>query len=530
VPTLHNNVFYCIGECYLLSNILIVENQRTKRSVVNFGSIVAFQLLTMSIGIVCTPLLLKWLGDDRYGAFRAASDLTNYLNLLELGLSGSLMSLLAHAVGVGDLHYIYLTLVTGIKAYFKITLSIVLAGIGLGLFISHLVPVKDALVGDLQTGYWIGLLAIITLPLSPFRLLADASQRSYFANIFLGLQSVVITSLSLLLAWLKWGISGQYLALIFGTIVFQLIMCWDSIRRYPNLWSVWHDRIAQLPIEKQLWQLNKSTFILKLSGQLSLFTDNIIISYMLSPATVVPFFITQKLTGIVQSQIQGIGNSSWAGMAELYAQGKYEQFNDRTIELTRLVVIMGCALMTPMVAYNHYFVELWVGVDRFGGDGVTILAACNGLLLGILSLWGWLFAGTGQQAKLVRINVISTTINILLSVACTHYFGIVGPLLGTFISFITISLWQLPLIMRSVFGISIRSLFTAIVQPLLVGIPYAACVWVLAKNNLNWGWIGLAIGMGFTLMGYIVLAWCLVLDLTEQEAWIARFKVFKNKK
>jgi O-antigen/teichoic acid export membrane protein len=506
-----------------------VENQRTKRSVVNFGSIVAFQLLTMSIGIVCTPLLLKWLGDDRYGAFRAASDLTNYLNLLELGLSSSLMSLLAHAVGIGDRHYIYLTLVTGIKAYLKITVSIVLAGIGLGIFITHLVPVSDALVGDLQTGYWIGLLAILALPLSPFRLLADASQRSYFANIFLGVQSVVITSCSLLLAWAQWGISGQYLALILGTIVFQLIMCWDSIRRYPKLSSVWHDRTAQAPIEKQLWQLNKSTFILKLSGQLSLFTDNIIISYFLSPAMVVPFFITQRLTTLVQSQIQGIGNSSWAAMAELYAQGKYEQFNARTIELTRLVVIMGCALMTPIVAYNYSFIELWVGSDRFGGDGVTILAACNGLLLGILSFWGWLFAGMGQQGKLVRLNIISTSVNVILSIVCTQYFGIVGPLVGTFISVTTISIWQLPLIMRSVFGISIRSLFMAIVQPLLVAIPYATCVWVLARNNPQWGWIGLMLGVCFTLIGYMILAWCLVLNRTEQEAWANRLKVFKNK-
>lgn len=501
-----------------------MENQRTKRSVINFGSIVAFQLLTMSIGIICTPLLLKWLGDDRYGAFRAASDLTNYLNLLELGLSGSLMSLLANAVGVGDIQHIYLTLVTGIKAYLKITFFILSTGIGLGLFITRLVPVQDALASDLQIGYWIGLLAILALPLTPFRLLADASQRTYFANIFLGLQSVIITSLSLLLAIAQWGISGQYLALITGTLVFQLIMCWDSMRRYPNLWSVWQNRAAQKPIEKKLWQLNRSTFILKLSGQLSLFTDNIIISYFLSPAIVVPFFVTQRLTALVQSQIQGIGNSSWAAMAELYHQGEREKFNTRTIELTRLVVIMGCMLMSPIIAYNHYFIELWVGTERFGGDEVTILAACNGLLLGIISLWSWLFGGTGQQDKLVRLNVISTSVNVILSIICTHYFGIIGPLLGTFISFTTISIWKLPLIMRSAFGISLRALFMAIIKPLLVAIPYIVCVWILAKNNSHGGWIELALGVGFILIGYIFLAWCLVFDRTEQEAWILRFK------
>jgi O-antigen/teichoic acid export membrane protein len=499
-----------------------VKNNRTILTIVNFGSILGFQILTLGIGILSTPLLLQWLGDDRYGAFRAANDWGNYLNLLELGLSGSLISLLAKAAGIGDRQNIYLTLATGIKAYLKVTAIIILAGIGLGIFITQLVPVKPALVSDLQIGYWVGLLALLMLPLSPFRLLADASQRSYFANLFLGLQSVVITSLSLLLAWAKLGITGQYLAIVIGAIVFQVIMCWDSIRRYPGFISAWSDRKSQIQIERQLWTLNRSTFILKLSGQLSLFTDNIIISYLLSPATVVPFFITQRLVTIAQSQIQGIGNASWAALADLYAKGELEKFNTRSLELTRLVALMGCALMVPIVAYNRYFITLWVGVDRFGGDILTILAACNGILLGILSLWGWLFAGTGQQARLVRLNVIATSVNFTLSLVCTHVFGIIGPLLGTFISFVTVSSWQLPLAMRSVFGMSLRQLFVAATKPLGVGIPYAALVWWIANTHVPWGWLGLAVEMGLTSVVYILLAWLLVLNKLEQKVWKKR--------
>jgi O-antigen/teichoic acid export membrane protein len=499
-----------------------VKNNRTILTIANFGSILGFQILTLGIGMLSTPLLLQWLGDDRYGAFRAANDWGNYLNLLELGLSGSLISLLAKAAGVGDRQNIYLTLATGIKAYLKITAIIILAGIGLGIFITQIVPVKAALVSDLQIGYWVGLLAVLMLPLSPFRLLADASQRSYSANLFLGFQSVVITSLSLLLAWSKFGITGQYLAVVIGAIVFQVIMCWDSIRRYPDFVSAWSDRKSQIPIERQLWNLNRSTFILKLSGQLSLFTDNIIISYMLSPATVVPFFITQRLTTIAQSQIQGIGNASWAALADLYAKGELEKFNTRSIELTRLVALMGCALTIPIVAYNRYFITLWVGADRFGGDILTILAACNGILLGIISLWGWLFAGTGQQARLVRPNIIATSVNLTLSLSCTHLFGIIGPLLGTFISSIAVSSWQLPLVMRSAFGISLRQLFVAATKPLAIGIPYAGLVWWIANRHLPWGWLGLAAEMGLTLAIYLILAWLLVLNRLEQRAWTNR--------
>jgi O-antigen/teichoic acid export membrane protein len=498
---------------------------RTIRAVANFSSALGFQILTLSIGIFSTPLLLSWLGDDRYGAFRAASDWGNYLNLLELGLGGSLTSLLAKAVGSGSYENIYSTLITGIRAYLKIALLMIPAAIGLGIFITELVPVKGALINELQTGYWLSIVLILMLPLNPFRLLADASQRGYIVILFLSLQSVAITVLSLFFAWAKLGIVGQYLAVIVGIVFFQLTICWDVVCRYPNFFGALKKlKFQKNTDEQQLWKLNRSTFILNLSNQLSLFTDNIIISYSLGPATVVPFFITQRLAVLAQLQLQGISNSSWAALAELYNKGELEKFNTRTIELTRLVAVLGCALMIPIVAYNHHFIKLWVGADRFGGDLVTILAASNGFLLGILSLWGWLFTGTGQQGKLVRLNVIATTINLGLSLTCTHFFGIIGPLLGSFTSFVTISLWQLPRIMRSVFGVSIVSLFVAVIKPLLVGIPYAALVWWFSKHHQPWGWIGLAMEMGLTLFGYFLIAWWLVLNKLEHRAWIDRFK------
>ncbi|WP_413171758.1 polysaccharide biosynthesis C-terminal domain-containing protein [Anabaena azotica] len=499
--------------------------QRTGRSVVNFGSGLMLQVMTLSIGIFSTPLLLHWLGDERYGAFRAANDWGNYLNLLELGISGSLLALLAKTVGIGEHQQIRLTLATGIKAYLKIMIVMVLAGVGLGLFITHLVPVQGVLVSELQKGYWLGFLAVLLLPLTPFRLLADASQRSYFANVFIMFQSLLITGLALLLAWKGFGITGQFVAVLVGNIGFQVLMCWDGLRRYPDVFSAMKDHQAQIPIEKELWQLNWSTFTLNLSGRLGLFTDNIIISYSLSPATVVPFFVTQRLATLAQAQIQGIGNATWAALADLYAKGETERFNARLIELTRLVAVMGVTFMVAIASYNHHFITLWVGEDRFGGDGLTLLAACNGFLQGLLSLWGWCFGGTGKQPKLVRPTMLASGINFLSSLICTHFFGIIGPLLGTFIAFTTVSLWQLPLLLREVFGTSLKQLFLAVAQPLAIGIPYGLAVWWIAKSHTPWNWLGLATEMGLTALIYLVIAWLLVLNKSERQQWINRLRI-----
>lgn len=499
--------------------------QRTGRSVVNYASGLMLQVIMLGISVISTPLLLHWLGDERYGAFRAASDWGNYLNLLELGIGGSLMALLAKAVGIGESGQIRLTLATGIRAYLQIMIAMVLAGIGLGFFITQLVPVADSLVNELQTGYWLAFVGIFLLPLAPFRLLADASQRSYFANFFLMFQSLIITGLSLLLAWRGFGITGQYLAVLIGGICFQVLMSWDGLRRYPDVFLAVGDRQSQIPIEKELWRLNWSTFILNLSGRLGLFTDNIIISYSLSPATVVPFFVTQRLLVIAQIQIQGIGNATWAALADLYAKGETEKFNARLIELTRLVAVMGVTFMVAIAAYNHFFIRLWVGENRFAGDGVTLLAAYNGLLLGLLSLWGWCFSGTGNQPKLVRPTALSAGINFLASILCTHFFGIIGPLLGTFIALTTVSLWQLPLLMREVFGTSVKQLFLAVAQPLVVGIPYGLAVWYIAKSHTPWGWIGLCTEMSLAALIYLLIAWLLLFNEYERKQWSERLKM-----
>ena len=340
--------------------------QRTGRSVVNYASGLMLQVIMMGISVISTPLLLHWLGDERYGAFRTASDWGNYLNLLELGIGGSLMALLAKAVGVGESEQIRLTLATGIRAYLQIMIAMALAGVGLGFFITQLVPVTDSLVNELQTGYWLVFFGIFLLPLVPFHLLADASQRSYVANFFLMFQSLIITGLSLLLAWRGFGITGQYLAVLIGGICFQVLMSWNGLRRYPDVFLALGDRQSQIPIEKELWRLNWSTFILNLSGRLGLFTDNIIISYSLSPATVVPFFVTQRLLVIAQTQIQGIGNATWAALADLYAKGETEKFNARLIELTRLVAVIGVTFMVAIAAYNHLFI-------RYGWEKIALL-------------------------------------------------------------------------------------------------------------------------------------------------------------
>src|SRR5260370_1969042 len=75
---------------------------RTRKASWGFLSGLAFAGMTVIVGLAATPLLLKWLGPERFGAFRAAGDWAGHLTIFELGLSWALIPLSARALGRSD--------------------------------------------------------------------------------------------------------------------------------------------------------------------------------------------------------------------------------------------------------------------------------------------------------------------------------------------------------------------------------------------------------------------------------------------
>jgi O-antigen/teichoic acid export membrane protein len=491
---------------------------RTQRSLISFGSFLLLPLTTMAMGMFSTPLLVNWLGSDRYGAVRAATDLFNYLLLLELGISGPLLAMLAQAVNTGE--QVAQTLGAGIRAYLKVLMGMGIAGLALTWAVPQILSVEGALARDLQLGFVIYLPILLLLPLNPFRLLMDASQRNYWINLLLAMQSGLITGLSLYFAWLGWGITGQFLALLIGVTLFNLAAAWDGCRRYPDLWGA----IAQPTpaLEQKIWTLNVPNLIVHLCTRVGLMTDTIIVAYFLGAASVVPFVIMQRLPGLAQGQLLAISLSTWPGLAELHAQRSHAEFNRQLSSLMRFSAVLGLAILIPIAAYNGHFVTLWMGSVQ--GDWVmSVLIASNCLLRGLTYLWESCFTGTGNFAQIVPISVVSAIANLAISLVATQYFGIVGPLLGTGLSLVLIVLWWMPKLLQQTFGTSPQDLWQAIARPFAIGIPYGAIVLAIATHHMPLGWLGLISEMVSTALLFLILSWQFSFTADEQMQWRHRF-------
>jgi O-antigen/teichoic acid export membrane protein len=269
--------------------------------------------------------------------------------------------------------------------------------------------------------------------------------------------------------------------------------------------------------------------MITVSGRIGLMSDNLVAGGFLGPATVTSLYLTVRLPGLAQAQLQSIGGASWAGLAELHARDDRETFRRRLVELTTLVAVLGIAGLAPIAAYGRHFFDLWMRSARgepvaYGGDAAVLIASANALLLGLFSLWGWCFAGTGQVRRMVAPSIVATAVNLAASLLLTWRLGLVGPVLGTLVANLTISLWWLPLLVRRDFGVSLRSLFGAVARPLAWGLPFGAALGWAAVSHRPWGWPGLAAEMGGAALGFLAFSYAVILSPTDRALWRLRLE------
>ena len=117
------------------------EANRTKRAAWSYASNVLYAVVTMFVGLWSTPILIRLLNNDRFGAVRAATDVFGYVSLLELGLGGATLAMLTQAIGRGDLARTRLIVREAVRSYGVLTILMMVASIILGLFIVQLVGV-----------------------------------------------------------------------------------------------------------------------------------------------------------------------------------------------------------------------------------------------------------------------------------------------------------------------------------------------------------------------------------------------------
>jgi O-antigen/teichoic acid export membrane protein len=498
-----------------------MASARLRRVVANLASDNLRACATLVLGMATTPVLLRLLGEERFGAARVTLDWIGYLSLFDLGLAEAARPFLSAAVGEGDHGRITRALATVMRKVAQAAALKLAVGLLFCLAVTSLVPVRPALAGDLRQAAFVAMLLIAATPLACFWTLADVEQRGYLVHLLLLFQAVLTNGLAIVFARCSGSIAGYSAALVLGGLPFYLVLGVSGLRRFPGTVRLAFSKTAVRGAPAAFGRLRRAAFVKNLCDRVSVLTDNIFIATLSAPQLVTPFFITQRLALVANGQLQGIGGATWAGLWDLRLREGEAAFRARVIELTRILVLLGIGILAPIAAYNRSFVACWVGMGAYGGDALTALTAVNALLVATTSVWSRCFEGLEKYDRLVPVSVVGAVLNLVASVVFTRLLGLVGPALGTTAMFLVTLPWWVVL-MRDAIGIPLGKLGAALYRPLAVGSGHAVVLWIVARAYPPHGWTALFLSVSASMLLYAVLCAAFILDKAERRAWSAR--------
>src|SRR4051812_8010907 len=90
---------------------------RTSRSIWAYVTQTVLMVVTVGLGLVTTPILLRLMGSEVFGVFRIMGDWMANLTILEFGLGGAIAAVLVPAVHAEDNQSTASTLKEGFRAY-----------------------------------------------------------------------------------------------------------------------------------------------------------------------------------------------------------------------------------------------------------------------------------------------------------------------------------------------------------------------------------------------------------------------------
>lgn len=474
--------------------------------------------ITILIAFVTTPMLVRWLGVEHFGMIRTLMDYFAVLSLLDLGVSRVASIMLAEAVASRDQLRIAQAIRASLLVMTKVTGVLLTGGVILILIVPKLAGTLSIPAGDLRLAATILMLPICLVPFSVARGLFEARQSGYIINVLLVLQAIATTLLSLLFASRGSGLVGQAAALVIPQAAFVLVTA-SALVLSPAPW-----RTTQCPPElaARFWRLNWQVFGNNAANRVSLFSDNIIIAALLSPALVTPFYLTQRIAAIVQAQLLSIPGATWVGLLEMFRQGQGPAFRERLIELTELVSSLAGVAAAVIVSFNAAFIARWVGPSSYAGDTLTTLAVLSLWFSVVSGMWTWLVGGLGEIGRWLPYSIASAVLNIVVSLVATKALGIYGPLLGTVSAFVLIHTWALPRVMATLFPVTRGDLWVAALRPLMWVAPFAVAIhWFAADRQFD-SWLTLVSCMCAAGLAGMLLWLTFGLNTDQRARWRQR--------
>lgn len=449
------------------------------------------QMVTLSVGFVFTPFLLRHLGASQYGAWLVALQGLGYLSLAELGVVALLPREAAYATARGrkdrgDASALARLVGEVMTLTLVQTLLLAVAPVLVWFF-----PPKA--LGELREPLAALLAAFAVLfPTRVFPAVLEGVQDLGFHG---GLQTfawLLGTGITAVMVYAGRG----FHAMVWGWIATQAALaigCAIRIQaRHGGLGLV---RPRLVSRERARGYLGSSAWLglSQLVQVVLTATDIALIGRLLGAGPVVPYAMTGKLVSALGTKPQLIMHVAMPGLSELKAGESPERVRPVITVLSLVTLVASGAIAVVVLAINRAFVAKWVGPDLFAGGALTACLVASMMARHWSTTLVYSVFCFGHTRNITLIGLAESAVSLAVSWLLIQRLGVIGAPLGSLVGVLVVAI---PALLIALSG-ELRIPIGALVAPLagwgtrLAGVIGAV---LLARHSLHAAsWPGLVL-------------------------------------
>ncbi len=440
-------------------------SELAKRSFLNFLASLAKTGGILALTFIITPILIRLLGEEDFGAYRVLFEIFTYLSLVEMGLLTAVITCMLPLIKGKKEVELKALMAESSRRFYKVVLWTFFFGAIFYPFLPQLTSWEQSDKTQLYITFTILLFTSVVFPSNVYKAYLEASNKGYLVHLIIFFQNICLTLLSVIFAYMGLGLKSQALGLLLSSLFGAFLMRFLSDIKVDK-------KIKGTSFSGEINSRQKSQVLNELAGKLCWQIDQIVIAALINTSMVTKVFIGQRMAQIIQVQLLSVGQSSWASLSHIYfEENNRELFEKRFYEITKIIAYVAIILLVPVCALNRSFISLWVGKDLLLETDVLIyLASANAFFHGIFSFWGLIITVLGKANLLTKPFWIQALCNVTASLLGTYFFGGVGPILGTLVSYLVIPFFIYPQLLKNHFNLSISKLLSSLILPFLLGV------------------------------------------------------------
>lgn len=403
-------------------------------SQLRIGAILSYLniLITLIIGLVYTPVMIRLLGQSEYGLYALIGSIAAYFSILDLGLGNSIVRYIARnridkiedfeSKLIGTFLLLFslvsiLTIIIGSIVYFNID-----------TIFSNKMSITEIYKGKIM----ILILTVnfaLSFPLSVFSSVLIAYEKFSVEKTMSILRILLAPIISL--PFLFWGYGSVMLVLVTTLVNIATLI-------YVTIYAIKHlkIRIKFTVVDKQvLYEIFGYSFFIFLNifiDQIFWKTDQIILGILTGTVTVAIYAIAMHFINIYMKFSTAISNLFLPRISMMIANNSSEkEISDVMIRYGRVQYLLIGLLLSGFIIFGEYFIIKWAGID-YQNAYYFILIIMIPLTVPLIQNIGITILQAKNQLKFrATLYLIIAIINIIITIPLAKYYGGFGTAIVT---------------------------------------------------------------------------------------------------